>query len=91
VAAQQPDRFAVRAGRAAFANLPQRRLVGLVHAEQDAADSRLPVEMQNVGIAHDVVGPHGAEHRNIDARIDQGFEHFAPESCGGGGGLVGAL
>ena len=45
----------------------QRLLVGVFHAEQPADDAGLAVEMQDVGVAHDVVGAGRADdqHRHV--------------------------
>ena len=75
---EQPDRLAVGLGTATFANERQRLLVGILHAEQPADDAGLAVEMQDIGVAHDIVGAGRADDQHRHILGDHGVEKGAP-------------
>jgi hypothetical protein len=65
-------------GRCALADQLKRSLVGTFHAQEEADRARLLVEMQDVSIAHDVVGPSRSDQDQIDVFGDQGFQERSP-------------
>jgi hypothetical protein len=69
----------------------QRRRVGVLQAEQEALPAGLLVEMQDVGIAHDVVGAGGADQDQIDVLGNQRLQECLPRLLGGGRVLVGEV
>src|SRR5690606_40770415 len=60
----QADSLAIGRGGGALANQLQRLLVGVLHAEQEALPTRSLVEMQDIGIADDIVGAGRADQRS---------------------------
>ena len=78
VPAQQADRLAIGRGGRALADQLEGALVGVLQAEQEALPARPLVKVQDVGIAHDVVGTRRADQDQVDVLRDQGFEERAP-------------
>gem|GEM_PF-6687477 len=91
VGAQQADRLAVGAGGAALADELQRRLVGVLHPEEKALPAGLLVEVQDIGITHDIVGPRRADEDQVDPLGDERVEEGAPGPLRDGWVLVGEV
>jgi hypothetical protein len=64
VLAHLADGLAVGLGGAALLDELERRLVGVFDAEQEAFEAGLAVEVEDVGVADDVVGARRADDRD---------------------------
>ena len=78
VAVQEPDCFAIGRGVAALLDFREGRFVGVFDAEQEAFDARLPVKMQDVGVAHDVAGARRADDADRHVLGNHGLAESAP-------------
>jgi len=91
VLAQQPDRCAIGWRRRALADEVDGLGVGAFHAEQEALPAGLLVEMQIVGVAHDVVGTCRTDEDDVDFFGDQRLEERDPGAPGDGRVLIGKI
>ena len=69
----QPDRLAIDRRGAAFVNRLQRGVIGALQTQQEPGDARLLIEVQDIGVPHDIAGPGGADEDEGDVFTDQGL------------------
>ena len=89
VFSQEANGFAVDLRGATFLDFGERRFVRVLHADEKEFEACLAVQVQDIGVAHDVAGAERGDHSQLYVLGDDGFEEFAPSFLRGGGVFVG--
>src|SRR6476469_7267754 len=87
----QADSLSIGRGCSALADKLERFFVGVLQPEQKARPSCLLVEMEDVGVANDVVGPCRSDQDEVDVFCDQGLQKREPNFLRNGRIFVGEI